>query len=128
MYKKIILSAALILVFGFSNSYAQEDCSDPATQADMNICSSLDYKKSDEDLNSIYKKAIERIKDVEPERLEDFKKIQRSWLQYRDLNCGYVHEGSSGGTIAPLLHSTCMTDLTKERISAINNLFMEPLE
>lgn len=122
---KYMVFTLLFCVLSFSQSWAAEDCKDPQTQTDMNICSDKTYKKADEDLNVVYKKALKILDGSDVGQIEKFKEVQRSWLEYRDLNCNYAVSGYEGGTIAPLVYATCMTELTQERTKQIPQLFGE---
>jgi uncharacterized protein YecT (DUF1311 family) len=114
----------MILLF-LSTAALAQDCSDPQTQADMNTCSAISYKKADDSLNATYQKALGLLQKSDVNAMEDFKKIQRAWIQYRDLHCKYVAGVYEGGSIAPLMYTSCMEELTVERNAAIPDLFAE---
>jgi uncharacterized protein YecT (DUF1311 family) len=40
---------------------------------------------------------------------------ERAWIKYRDLECKFQAVGYTGGSMYPLIFSSCMTDLTKKR-------------
>lgn len=126
MLSKVFILSAL-LFFSFSKlGFAQQNCESPQTQTDMNICSSLSYKEADIKLNETYRKAIKMLENYNEEgRLEEFKNIQRAWIKYRDLNCSYASDLYKGGSIVPLIHATCMEQLTEERTKRIPELFAE---
>ncbi len=125
MFVKYLSFAFLLYIVSFSYAYAADDCKNPQTQTDMNICSDLAYKKADEELNVTYKKALKILEGSDAAQIEKFKETQRSWIKYRDLNCDYAVSGYEGGTIAPLIYATCMTELTQERTKQIPQLFGE---
>ena len=126
MWIRVII-IAMILSFGFMDgAYAKEDCSDPQTQTDMNICAHIKYQETDRVLNETYQKAIVILKDNgDKDKVEDFRKIQRAWIKFRDLNCNYSATLYRGGTLAPLIYSNCMERLTRERTNQIPDLFTE---
>ncbi|QQG35370.1 MAG: DUF1311 domain-containing protein [Micavibrio aeruginosavorus] len=122
---KLAVLALLLCLFSVPPSWAAEDCKDPQTQTDMNTCSAQEYKKADEELNAVYKKALKLLEGADAAGIEKFKEVQRSWVRYRDLNCDYATSVYEGGTIAPLIHATCLTELTQERTKQIPKLFAE---
>ena len=101
-----------------------EDCANPITQTDMNICSAKDYSTSRAELDEVYQRALEDLKD-NSEALSEFEKIQTQWENYSNLNCDYNMNMYEGGSIAPLIYATCMDRLTKQRITTIKNMFPE---
>lgn len=125
MFVKYLIFSFLLCTVSLSYAYAADDCKDPQTQTDMNICSDLAYQKADEELNVTYKKALKILEGSDAAQIEKFKEIQRSWIKYRDLNCDYAVSNYEGGTIAPLIYATCMTELTQERTKQIPQLFGE---
>ena len=76
--KFIIIIALAIFITKPVN--AIENCDDPQTQLDMNLCSFKDYQDADLELNRIYKKALEHINS---DHEEDFRENQRIWIDPR---------------------------------------------
>lgn len=99
------------------------DCSQPQeTQTGMNICAGEDYKQADAALNAAYKRAQASMKEFlsyDAAKAKAGKKklieAQRAWIKFRDLACEVEGLSSEGGTIQPLMISTCLTKLTKRR-------------
>lgn len=119
----VLLAITNIFLFMTFPVFAEEDCTNPKTQTDMNICSGIALENADKKLNEIYKKAIDLLDEKEKSQLKD---NQRAWLTYRDLTCEFETRGSeSGGTIWPFIYADCMTRLTKQRSEEIPHGFME---
>ncbi|MGL4915460.1 MAG: lysozyme inhibitor LprI family protein [Aeromonas allosaccharophila] len=91
---------------------ASGDCKEPMTQAAMNICAMQDYTKADAELNAAYKKLAATL---DKEQLGRLKTAQRAWITFRDAQCRYEAGVYEGGSIAPLVHSSCLTKLTEQR-------------
>lgn len=125
MTAKFAALVLLLSLLSFSQSWAAEDCKDPQTQTDMNICADLAYKEADEELNVTYKKALKILEATNPTEIENFKEVQRAWIKFRDLHCKHAISGYEGGTIVPLIHASCMTELTEQRTKQIPGLFEE---
>lgn len=115
----------LLLAFPFLQSYASDGCEGAQTQTDMNICSGQAYEKADKELNATYQKALKNLEGSNPQKIENFKEIQRTWIKFRDLNCHYASSLYEGGTIAALIYSECMRELTEQRTKQIPDLFAE---
>ena len=109
---------------------AQEpDCRDPQTQAAMNICAGRDHEAADRDLNRVYRDLRaalqERDRELGP-RLGGIEAAlvagQRGWIAYRDGHCAVAGAEARGGTMEPLLVTTCKAELTRHRARELNEL------
>jgi uncharacterized protein YecT (DUF1311 family) len=110
------------------------NCDDPQVQQEMNWCAGRDFAVADERLNAQWKITSEVMKqrDVEwaeidssdrrPGFFDSLLEAQRGWLRYRDAHCrvdGYI---ARGGTLEPLLVSTCKARLTRMRTDELREL------
>jgi uncharacterized protein YecT (DUF1311 family) len=110
------------------------NCDDPQVQQEMNWCAGRDFAVADERLNAQWKITSEVMKqrDVEwaeidssdrrPGFFGSLLEAQRGWLRYRDAHCrvdGYI---ARGGTLEPLLVSTCKARLTRMRTDELREL------
>jgi uncharacterized protein YecT (DUF1311 family) len=50
---------------------------------------------------------------------------QRAWLVYRDKHCSVWEKRYEGGTISSLVVNSCMTGITKFRISELKQMLEE---
>jgi len=41
---------------------------------------------------------------------------QKNWIRFRDSKCDFEKEEYNGGSIQPLIHYTCLTECTEDRI------------
>ena len=91
------------------------DCAAAKTQVDMNACVQQAYKKTDAELNGVYKRIMGRLEnDKEAARL--LTAAQRQWLVFRDAECGFASSAAAGGSIYPMLVTQCRDKLTGQRI------------
>lgn len=109
------------------------DCENAVTQQDMNRCAGLEYEQADGALNAQWKKTAQVMKQRDADHGDAFDDgrdgyfqtlldSQRAWLQYRDKHCkneGYLFRG---GSMEPLMVSTCKTRLTKLRTGELREL------
>ncbi|WP_348684923.1 lysozyme inhibitor LprI family protein [Aeromonas bestiarum] len=112
-----------LLLLATTAVQADQDCTAPVTQADMNICAFQDYQRADAKINTAYKKLAATL---DKEQLGRLKTAQRAWITFRDAQCRYEAGVYEGGTIAPLVHSSCLTNLTEQRTKDLNALLDQP--
>lgn len=108
MTKKHFFIAILLLCF-CNNSFSQ-------TQAEMNATAYANYKKADAQLNKVYKQLMLTLdKNEKPLLIQ----AEKDWLKFRDSHCKFDASHYEGGSIQPLIYSTCLEELTKKRIAEI---------
>jgi uncharacterized protein YecT (DUF1311 family) len=105
----------LLILFYSYNLSAQ-------TQAEMNKSAYEDFKKADAELNRYYKKIID-VLDVNEKQL--MVKAQKDWLKFRDSHCNFEIEQYKGGSISPLIFSTCLTERTNARIEDFKTILQD---
>ena len=104
-------SALRVSIIGASMLQAATSAACPGqTQMEMNDCASEDYRRIDAQLAAVYARF-----DKTPE----LKTAERAWIAYRDAECAYEAAGVKGGSMAPMVYSMCMTNLTKARIDVL---------
>ena len=82
------------------------------TTIEVDACLSARFDAADTDLNRYYSVALKRVrKDV----AKALTQSQRSWLSYRDAECGAVFQKFRDGTIRTSMELTCRTQLTRLR-------------
>lgn len=123
--------SALLLLFAAA-AEPQYNCADPQTQHEMNICAQRDYQRADAELNTQWRltvaemresdRGIDRRYDRDPGYHETLLAAQRSWLAYRDKHCLGASFEARGGSLSPLLYSSCMAELTRARTKQLRDL------
>lgn len=121
----VVMFAVLSGVFWGGVALAQDpewNCANPQAQQEMNYCAALDFEEADRALNVawgiVYAEIKERDQNNPPEYQgwgDALLSAQRAWLGYRDGQCEAEGFQARGGTLEPLLVSTCKTHMTKER-------------
>ncbi|MEL7196892.1 MAG: lysozyme inhibitor LprI family protein [Pseudomonadota bacterium] len=113
-----------------------QEAADRGIQQEMNICAHRDYLLADKELNEQWKLTSATMKsrdgswkpdwDDRPGYFASLLEAQRAWITFRDAHCrveGYV---ARGGSLEPLLVSTCKTALTKTRTAQLKELADSP--
>ncbi len=98
------------------------NCLDPQTQFAMNICAAQDYAIADEDLNLAYQLARNHAQGMDQylnsgdrPAVEILRDAQRAWIAYRDMACETESLLARGGSMQPLLFTSCAARLTRLR-------------
>ncbi|POA46819.1 urease-associated protein [Pseudomonas sp. MPR-ANC1] len=99
-------------------AHAAVDCANASDQATINQCAGQDYKAADNELNAVYKQIKERLKD-NAEATKLLVDAQRAWVGFRDAECTFSSSGVTGGSVYPLVYSSCLTGVTKVRVEAL---------
>lgn len=129
----ILLCGCVLLIDGpaVGEDEPPADCEDAMTQMDMNLCAARDYEEADEALNLQWKdtRAVMAKWDMELKDVgtatggeEALLKAQRAWIAYRDGHCEAEGFAARGGTLEPLLVSTCLADMTRRRTEELKAL------
>ncbi|MBT0955867.1 DUF1311 domain-containing protein [Alphaproteobacteria bacterium KMM 3653] len=92
-------------------------------QQHMNYCAAEEFKALDKTLNAVWKRAKAQVAEADKynqrrdgqTESQVLLESQRAWIKYRDLTCDIDAYQVRGGSLEPLLRSTCMSDLTERR-------------
>ena len=128
-----MLSLLLILAQTADLPDCNQEKADQGIQREMNICAHRDYLIADAELNAQWKltraemkrrdrEAVQPDWDDRPGYFDTLLAAQRAWLTYRDAHCRGEGYFARGGSLEPLLVSTCKTALTKDRTDQLREL------
>jgi uncharacterized protein YecT (DUF1311 family) len=118
----LLTFCALLPAAAPQGAAAQDPCSDPQTQAEMNICADKRFKAADAELNRAYNQLARKL---EAEARAKLKAAEVSWLKYRDDNCDYEASAFEGGSMQPLIYSSSMERMTKARTAELRGQLKE---
>ena len=111
-YLVILLSLITVALSETNYSAQYTACLDNAmTDSDMSSCTYLENKVQDKLLNKNYRMAR---KLLGKNKRAELKKVQRTWLKYRDAKCNF-YSNLTGGTMDSLNQSGCLLEITAER-------------
>jgi uncharacterized protein YecT (DUF1311 family) len=112
--KQYIISFVLLItsLVAFPTSHANAQ-----TQAEMNRQAAKDFKKADAELNSTYAALMGKLPDADSKR--KLKESQRAWIAFRDAEAAFAADQFRGGSAAPVLRWTSMTETTEQRIKQL---------
>jgi uncharacterized protein YecT (DUF1311 family) len=133
-FRHSLLLAAAAFLASATLAAAQDgepevDCDNAMAQIEMNVCADRDYVKADAELNAAYKQAVataremdEEVKDLGDQyvgAVDALKRAQRAWIGYRDGQCELEGFGARGGSMEPMLVSSCLAELTRKRTAEL---------
>jgi uncharacterized protein YecT (DUF1311 family) len=95
-------------------------CQTPATGAEETACFYAASRKSDAELNLLYKQVQTVVKGDD---LLKLKVAQRIWIQFRDANCAAEYELYSGGSAAPMVKLACLEAVTRHRTEELRVMY-----
>lgn len=85
------------------------------SQAALNQCYGDAYKKSDAELNALYRQVETRLKD-DAATVKLLVTAQKAWVAFRDAECDFSTSGAAQGSIHPMILAICLDELTRVRI------------
>ena len=80
------------------------------TQIELNVCTMNEFKSADRELNAYYTKLA---------KTNELVASQTAWNGYREAECAYQAKFVEGGSMAPMVLSQCLTELTKQRLKQL---------
>ena len=99
-------------------AHAASSCEQATTQSAMNECAGQAYKKSDAELNRVYKEVRAGLKDNK-QMTDKLVKAQRAWVAFRDAECSFQGAKTTGGSVHSMVVSMCLDDVTRTRTQAL---------
>lgn len=118
----------LLFILAMTAAQAQENCDNPISQTDINICAAQEARQADASLNKQWSvtvaalKAADRQSREKPTEFEKALEAQHAWLKYRDAHCTGIAFYARGGSMESMLYGHCYTDLTRERTKQLKEL------
>ena len=130
--RNVLFAGALLVTAAFSASPAgaqEVDCTDPQDQFSMNTCAHRDWEDADRELNAVWPIIRNRLRESDSFQPEELKggekallKSQRAWIDYRDGTCEAEGFQARGGTLEPLIVSSCLARLTRARTKELQEI------
>lgn len=129
--KKLIPVLAPLMLLWATSALADDDieCNPGGTQMEINACSSDDLQKADDELNAVYREAMDFAKSedakTDPQSEDEsavaiLKKAQREWIRKRDRKCG--QPTADGGSMQSTEIASCRAELTQQRTEELRSL------
>jgi uncharacterized protein YecT (DUF1311 family) len=123
-----MIALLMLLAAGAASEVA---CGD-LPQQPMNLCFLQAYERADAEMNARWKvtaaamkqrdRDVDRGNDKQPGYFATLLAAQRAWITYRDQHCLAASFEARGGSMQPMLDSTCKLALTRERTKQLKDL------
>lgn len=117
--KAFLTAAAMALLAGTAEAQDEKiDCkSGNLNQMQLDQCAGKDFQAIDAKLNALYRAMMAKYDAANQAQL---KTAEKAWLGYRDAECSYETNGTTGGTINSMMYTKCRTEKTAARIRELN--------
>jgi uncharacterized protein YecT (DUF1311 family) len=117
--KTSLIALALLLGSGISAQADDKiDCKSPnLNQMQLDQCAGQDFTAADAKLNVLYKTMMSKYDTANGAKL---KAAERAWIAWRDAECDFETNGTTGGSINAMEDTMCRTGKTNARIKELN--------
>jgi uncharacterized protein YecT (DUF1311 family) len=115
---RIFFATAVLMAIAPIAVALAQDCANATSQMAMNVCADQAYRKTDAELNAVYKQINDRLKD-DKETIKLLVNAQKAWLAFRDAECTFSTSASAQGSVYPMLVAQCRDGLTSKRIDEL---------
>lgn len=121
---------ALMLCAATAAQAQPKNCDAAQSTIDMIQCTEAALDIADADLNEIYQlllgRLAERFSDdaaLASKTEEALRAGQRAWITTRDNDCAVMGHAYDGGSLQPVVTTTCHLDATRLRTAALRDIF-----
>ena len=94
------------------NSPPAGECENAQTTAAMRECENSRYQRADEKMNAAYRDLMSRLDAPGKAKL---RRAQQAWIKFRDAEAAFRADAARGGTLAPLIRTSVLADMTESR-------------
>lgn len=101
---------------GLTEELDDDWCSRMATQQEMNRCAQERYQQANAELSNIYQDLQQGLPASGQQALSA---AELAWVAFRDRDCTFAKDQFAGGSIVPLIYSSCLEAHTEERITEL---------
>jgi uncharacterized protein YecT (DUF1311 family) len=113
----VVIISITFPTLAISKTY--DDCLDKATSTVSIInCISSEYIDVYRKIQGSYADLLKILPSLGQEKL---KKSQQAWVKFRDNECDLSSYKASGATQSKIILGTCYIEMTKERLSTLEN-------
>jgi uncharacterized protein YecT (DUF1311 family) len=95
---------------------AGNECQNAATTSAMRACENARFDDAQRELGVAYQDLLMHLDGGQKQKL---RVAQRAWIRFRDTNADFQASLAKGGTLAPLIRTATLTEMTKARTSEL---------
>jgi uncharacterized protein YecT (DUF1311 family) len=129
MARQIFLVLACVTAFAFAgadDAYADPaygTCMDTAkTSLDMSACGGAWRLRSEANLNSAWRKAIQAVGGSKSEAANDLLNEQRAWIIFKDKSCSFYYGNAFGSMHRSISAPICRNAIIEARTQQLLNI------
>jgi len=111
-----LANAVPVAALAAGGSGGPAGCSEAETTSAMRACESARFQAAGRRMDAAYAGLKKRLGPRQKGALEE---AQRAFLRYREANAEYYRRSAEGGTLAPLLATTTLADMTEARAAEL---------
>lgn len=109
------------------------DCRTPQSQAQRNLCASVDFNAAEDALDALWPRIVEEVRrgdagfnpfaDGRVSGETRLREAQLAWRNYRDAHCTTLGFRARGRDSEPMVYNACRAQLTRDRIDQLRSAF-----
>jgi uncharacterized protein YecT (DUF1311 family) len=119
---KLNLFFIFLFCFVIKNSYAIDCKNGGDTTIEMKQCANKELDELTKKLNTAYNTYR---KELAPKQQNDLKAVQLAWIKYKDLRCNFEYSFYEGGSMAGLIGTSCLSNITNQRLKEFEDALRE---
>ncbi len=109
-----------------ADAAATDRCLDAADDTALLACRQAVHADTTRALRQAVSQLQRRFRDDPPEHLQRFNAAQQAWRQYSQAECRFRQRESVGGAAYPAALLACATDLSRQRLHALQAVIDRP--
>jgi uncharacterized protein YecT (DUF1311 family) len=113
---KVILTLGLFT----TTSLMALNCSDSATQRELNECAYQETKMADKEIGRVYQLLMSRLDKEGQTKLRD---AQRKWIKFKEANAEFAADAYRGGSMEGMVYTNAIKESTIQRTKELKVLF-----
>ncbi len=91
-------------------------CDASSVQSEMNLCAQESYQQSEQQLDRVHQSLKRSLSDSGQRSLVA---VSTAWAEFLSLDCAFSKNQYAGGSIEPLIYSSCLEGYTEARIAEL---------
>lgn len=108
----VFVAWALLAQTGTQQKLSTAECETATTTAAMRTCQNARYESAQRELEGAYQALLTRLDNEQKQKL---RRTQHAWLRFRDANADFQASTVRGGTLAPLIRISVLSEMTNAR-------------
>jgi uncharacterized protein YecT (DUF1311 family) len=104
------------------DAQSSSECDNAQTTAAMRACENARYERADHEMNAVYQTLLSMLDKPGQAKL---RRAQQAWTKFRDAEADFQSDTARGGTLALLIRTSVLADLTASRTDQLSKQVQE---